>query len=77
MNLWRREDFFHWPGGQVEPLMFAVAQVWQTEPMEHAGLIAADVEHRVGRRAIEEMDAAVTTAAFDIEAADAVARYAH
>src|SRR5262249_31232900 len=61
------------PGGEVEPLLFAVAQATQADPVEHARLVAAHHEGGVRGRAIQEVDASDAAAAFKVEAADAVA----
>ena len=66
--------WFAEPGRQVEPLLLAVAQAGKSDPAQHPRFIAANLKDRIGRRAIEEVNAALPPLTLQIEPAHSVAR---
>ena len=45
-------------GGEVKPLVLPLVEVGQSGPFQHARLVAVQLEDGLGRRAVEEVDAA-------------------
>src|SRR5262249_32035444 len=61
-------------GREIEPLLAAFAKGREADPVEHAFLVAADLENCGGRRAVHEVHAPLPSLAFQHEAAHAQAR---
>src|SRR5579883_2193617 len=62
--------------GQVHPLLLAVAQRGQPDPVEDLVFVAADFKDNFGGRPVQEMNPAAAPLPFEEKTADAVARQA-
>jgi hypothetical protein len=71
----RREwngGYLDWPGGQVKPLLVAVAQSDEPNPVKDRVFVATNFEHNRGGSAVHEVETALGAVALDVESADAM-----
>jgi hypothetical protein len=59
-------------GGQVDPLLIAVAQKRQADPLQHSVFVTSQVENGVGGSAVEKMQSSPRSLSHQHKTADAM-----